>query len=152
MAVVDDTHIIWWRGYDGDVALDDGIGVWGGVLRNDDELLVLEDASEQREEISSVLQDRWEAEVPIRVEDLQPEVLAKAKCSRLPGALYKAIHRHAVAHNRDTYIDPASGYSVFSSVYLKRRPCCGNGCRHCPFGHSNVPGNQKQTGEKDLEW
>ena len=24
-------------------------------------------------------------------------------------------------------------------LYLRRRPCCGNGCRHCPHGHVNVP-------------
>ena len=40
---------------------------------------------------------------------------------------------------RDTYIDPDTGYSVFTQAYLKRRPCCGNGCRHCPWGHVNVP-------------
>jgi len=158
MAAVDDTTVTWWGGYDGEVTLDDGIGVWGGFLKHDgasstsDVILVSEDASEQIEETSALLQDRWEAEVPVRIEDLQPETLARARSSRLPGAVYKAIHRHAVAHNRDTYIDPASGYSVFSSVYLKRRPCCGNGCRHCPYGHINVPGNQKQMCDKDLEW
>lgn len=123
-----------------------------GASSTSDVILVSEDASEQIEETSALLQDRWEAEVPVRIEDLQPETLARARSSRLPGAVYKAIHRHAVAHNRDTYIDPASGYSVFSSVYLKRRPCCGNGCRHCPYGHINVPGNQKQMCDKDLEW
>jgi hypothetical protein len=22
---------------------------------------------------------------------------------------------------------------------LRRGTCCGNACRHCPFGHENVP-------------
>ena len=77
---------------------------------------------------TAALRERWEAEISVSVEDLPEDNLAKAKRSRLPGAMYKAIHRHAVANNRDTYIDPASGYSVFSEVYLKRRPSCGNGC------------------------
>ena len=57
----------------------------------------------------------------------------------LPLALAKALHRKAVTLGRDTYIDPPTGYSVFTSLYLRRRPCCGNGCRHCPHGHVNVP-------------
>ena len=66
----------------------------------------------------------------------------KAMRSTLPLALAKAVHRHAVKAEppRDTYIDPDTGYSVFTTAYLKRRPCCGNGCRHCPWGHVNVPG------------
>jgi len=85
------------------------------------------------------LQERWDAEVPLRVKDLPPEMLAKAQKSLLPGALYKTLHRQCVAKKRDTYIDPASGYSVFTQCYLKRRPCCGNACRHCPHAHVNVP-------------
>ena len=56
----------------------------------------------------------------------------------------KALHRHAIkcSPQRDTYIDPDTGYSVFTQAYLKRRPCCGNGCRHCPWGHVNVPKRQ----------
>jgi len=93
------------------------------------------------------LQERWDAEVPLRIEDLPPEILAKAQKSLLPGALYKALHRQCVTKKRDTYIDPASGYSVFTQCYLKRRPCCGNACRHCPHGHVNVP--KKNT---NLDW
>ncbi len=25
-------------------------------------------------------------------------------------------------------------------AHLKRGHCCGSGCRHCPYGHINVPG------------
>jgi hypothetical protein len=29
---------------------------------------------------------------------------------------------------------------VFTAWYhLKRGECCGNGCRHCPYDHVNVP-------------
>ena len=45
-----------------------------------------------------------------------------------------AAHDRAVASGAPTYIDPDSGYSVFTAVALRERgACCGNGCRHCPF-------------------
>lgn len=58
----------------------------------------------------------------------------------------RRLHQAAVAAGRDTYVDPGSGYCVFTSAALKKRPCCGNRCRHCPWGHKNVPkpGGQQQ--------
>jgi hypothetical protein len=44
---------------------------------------------------------------------------------------------------RDYYIDAHQMY-VFTSHYLLRRgKCCGSGCRHCPYGHENVPPSRK---------
>lgn len=35
------------------------------------------------------------------------------------------------------------GYVVFTEQYhLKRGHCCGNNCRHCPYGHKAVRGVQ----------
>ncbi len=49
------------------------------------------------------------------------------------------LHRLACDAARDTYIDPASGYQVLTSKALLRQgACCGNSCRHCPYGHINV--------------
>ncbi|PKF50254.1 hypothetical protein AT251_12835 [Enterovibrio nigricans] len=32
-----------------------------------------------------------------------------------------------------------NGYMVLSAWYLlKRGKCCGNGCRHCPYGHAST--------------
>ncbi len=157
MALIDARTIVIYGGYDGEVTVDECVGVWQGTLPPNKEQNVHSIPSVETAHITKKhtrLQERWEAEIPVRVEDLPPETLAKAKCSRLPGALYKALHRHAVAHNRDTYIDPDSGYSVFSQVYLKRRPCCGNACRHCPHGHINVPGKSKNclTSDSKIEW
>ena len=74
----------------------------------------------------------------------------------MPLAMAKALHRHALKCDppRHTYIDPGTGYSVFTQAYLKRRPCCGNGCRHCPWGHVNVVGKGKSKREEqdDLDW
>ena len=54
-------------------------------------------------------------------------------------ATWSMLHRLATLQGRYQYEDPASGYAVFTSTYLKKRPCCGFGCRHCPYGHANVP-------------
>jgi len=54
------------------------------------------------------------------------------------------LHRIACEKGQDTYIDPASGYQVLTShAHLKRGVCCGNRCRHCPFGYTNVPSERK---------
>ncbi len=38
----------------------------------------------------------------------------------------------------DYYWSP-EGYLVFTEKYhLKRGHCCGNSCKHCPFGHEAV--------------
>jgi diphthamide synthase (EF-2-diphthine--ammonia ligase) len=49
------------------------------------------------------------------------------------------LHRIACETGRDTYVDPVSGYQVLTSkALLKQGACCGNSCRHCPYGHINV--------------
>lgn len=53
------------------------------------------------------------------------------------------LHSIACREGRDTYVDPASGYQVLTSFALRRQGrCCGNSCRHCPYGHINVRGSQ----------
>ncbi|MBK8499543.1 MAG: hypothetical protein IPL52_12205 [Flavobacteriales bacterium] len=38
----------------------------------------------------------------------------------------------------DYYFSP-EGYLVFTEQYhLRRGYCCGNRCKHCPFGHEAV--------------
>ena len=49
------------------------------------------------------------------------------------------LHQAACDQGSNTYIDPASGYQVMTSkALLKQGSCCGNSCRHCPYGHINV--------------
>ncbi|HEV8593490.1 MAG TPA: DUF5522 domain-containing protein [Pyrinomonadaceae bacterium] len=37
-----------------------------------------------------------------------------------------------------------NGLMVLTETYLlKRDYCCGNACRHCPYGHVNVPDQSK---------
>lgn len=46
---------------------------------------------------------------------------------------------------RDSVLEPGdyyfeNGMMVFTERYhVKRGYCCGNGCRHCPYGHVAVP-------------
>ncbi|KAL9179378.1 hypothetical protein ACHAXT_008668 [Thalassiosira profunda] len=52
---------------------------------------------------------------------------------------YCKVHDEACRKKQDTYIDPKTGYSVFTEVaHLRRGKCCGSGCRHCPYNHVNV--------------
>jgi len=48
-----------------------------------------------------------------------------------------ACQGHPLIEGLDYTIE--DGHWVFSRWFLlKRGECCGNGCRHCPFGHVNV--------------
>jgi len=43
-------------------------------------------------------------------------------------------HDAAVREGREGYLDPATGFFVFTAETLKARgSCCGSGCRHCPY-------------------
>lgn len=45
-----------------------------------------------------------------------------------------ARHSRALRSGLSTYIDPGTGYSVFTADYLATRGyCCSNDCRHCPW-------------------
>ena len=46
-------------------------------------------------------------------------------------------HRKAVQSGQPGYIDSSTGLFVMTETYFRSRGgCCGNGCRHCPFGRS----------------
>lgn len=52
---------------------------------------------------------------------------------------FSTLHDKACLAGELTYIDPDSGYTVFTELaHKKRGKCCGSGCRHCPFSHENV--------------
>ena len=57
------------------------------------------------------------------------------------------LHRQAILDKQSTYIDPSTGFTVFTELtHLKRGKCCGNQCRHCVYGWSNVKnGNNSST-------
>ncbi|XP_076403638.1 uncharacterized protein C1orf53 homolog isoform X1 [Peromyscus maniculatus bairdii] len=44
-----------------------------------------------------------------------------------------------------SYVDPATGYVVFTRLaHLQRGACCGSACRHCPYGQVNVKDPSKK--------
>jgi ATP-binding cassette subfamily B (MDR/TAP) protein 1 len=56
------------------------------------------------------------------------------------------VHKSACAQGEATYLDPSTQYTVFTRDSLRKRgKCCGNGCRHCPFGHFNVSSEFRST-------
>ena len=39
----------------------------------------------------------------------------------------------------DYYINEEGWLVMTATYHLKRGYCCGSGCKHCPYGHVNVP-------------
>ncbi|KAF4083498.1 hypothetical protein AMELA_G00142110 [Ameiurus melas] len=59
--------------------------------------------------------------------------------------LIRRLHQDACKAGKTTYTDPGSGYTVFTEVaHKKRGGCCGNACRHCPYGQINVKDSSKK--------
>lgn len=59
----------------------------------------------------------------------------------------------ASAQGESYYVDPATGYRVFTGYgHRKRGQCCGNLCRHCPFAHEAVPLLQRLAGATQPCW
>jgi hypothetical protein len=45
-----------------------------------------------------------------------------------------AAHARAIREGEPRYLDPLSGYWVFTAAFLlDRGTCCESGCRHCPY-------------------
>jgi len=63
------------------------------------------------------------------------------------------LHEEACARGDATYIDPRTGFVVFTKIgLLKRDRCCGAGCRHCPFGHESVPTKRRGQRIQQAAW
>lgn len=70
------------------------------------------------------------------------QVLPSKRAREIPDI--EEIHALAVKQGQKQYIDPGTGYTVFSQLFMIERGwCCGSGCRHCPFGHQNLPTERK---------
>ena len=58
-----------------------------------------------------------------------------------------------MAEGQPSYKDPETGYAVFTRATLEARgKCCGCGCRHCPFQHSNVPVDERAGRIQNAAW
>ena len=55
------------------------------------------------------------------------------------------VHHRALCQKSTTYTDPCTGFLVFSErAHLQRGQCCGNLCRHCPYGWENARTDQRR--------
>lgn len=66
--------------------------------------------------------------------DRVPPLTARLDPARSDHAAIVAAHDRALARGEDGYLDPTTGYHVFTAQALwDRGACCHSGCRHCPF-------------------
>jgi|LakMenEpi03Aug12_release.lakeMendotaPanAssembly.Ray.scaffolds.fasta_scaffold2740044_1 hypothetical protein len=62
--------------------------------------------------------------------------------------MIRQLHEDACKQGADSYIDPSTGYKVFTSLYhLARGYCCDSMCRHCPYSDSER-GDGKESSNK----
>ena len=88
----------------------------------------------EEEKVLSMISTKQMDGIP-DVEDLANE--------RLIG--YSQLHEEACHAKKDVYLDPTTGYHVFTAhAHEKRGRCCGSGCRHCPYNHVNVKDKTKK--------
>ncbi|XP_077505293.1 uncharacterized protein C1orf53-like isoform X2 [Amblyomma americanum] len=58
--------------------------------------------------------------------------------------IYEA-HKLAIQRAEKSYIDPVTGFNVFTGLFhYLRGYCCGFGCRHCPYQHINAKDEVKE--------
>eukprot|EP00931_Biecheleriopsis_adriatica_P014767 TRINITY_DN116805_c0_g1_i1.p1 TRINITY_DN116805_c0_g1~~TRINITY_DN116805_c0_g1_i1.p1 ORF type:complete len:214 (-),score=39.27 TRINITY_DN116805_c0_g1_i1:44-685(-) len=110
--------------------------------------------AELEEELSSLLPPEgtmvssradWEAPHPLSLQEVQAfaaggdslagkalAAIERLAAEKQEAATWATLHRLALQHGRDRYQDPKTGYSVFTSAFLRKRKCCGYSCRHCP--------------------
>eukprot|EP00850_Spirogloea_muscicola_P016859 SM000140S00608 [mRNA] locus=s140:151582:159394:- [translate_table: standard] len=69
-------------------------------------------------------------------EFLSTETWVQPEC----GKDVEDAHTAACQAGSANYTDPQTGFAVFTERALQERGvCCGNRCRHCPYGHFNLP-------------
>lgn len=57
-----------------------------------------------------------------------------------------SAHAEAVRAGKLQYEDPATKYLVFTELAsFGRGFCCGNACRHCPYGHAHAPPGRRKA-------
>jgi len=74
--------------------------------------------------------------------------LGRLSEAKQPLASVAMMHRLATVRGRGQYVDPNTGFMVFTATYLKQRNCCNLGCRHCPHLSSRNAQVDKCKGEK----
>ncbi|KAF0698061.1 Aste57867_11309 [Aphanomyces stellatus] len=117
------------------------------------------DATREEESVASTpAATSWAPSTPLTWADIEADAafaddvveIDEMEDEDQPSERYRLLHRVACARGYVQYVDPTSGYTVFTSIFLQDRACCGYRCRHCPWGHKNVP--KHSTVNATLEW
>ena len=61
------------------------------------------------------------------------EVMIDSHITTYKQGVVRLLHSTAVKRGYGQYIDPATGFSVFTALFLKKRACCGNRCRYALY-------------------
>ena len=70
---------------------------------------------------------------------VSPSTSSSSSFSSTPLQDIEDLHQQAVLQGAKSYEDPETGFTVFTEIFhLQRGTCCGNQCRHCPYGWENV--------------
>nr|XP_061790921.1 uncharacterized protein C1orf53-like [Nerophis lumbriciformis] len=79
------------------------------------------------------------AELENALEGSPPESQPSSRELTEEELLIHRVHTEACQAKKQMYVDPSSGYKVFTEyAHLQRGKCCGSACRHCPYGQVNV--------------
>ena len=71
----------------------------------------------------------------------------------MPEEIADELHLKACQAQADTYVDPITGYQVFTAHALGALGwCCGSGCRHCPYAHAAIPLDKREQRIQQPAW
>lgn len=83
--------------------------------------------------------DCLKAQLLPKIEAKQQAILNKQSENDIAALYPRTAAPKKLVEGIDFYIE--NGLWVLTEwFHLKRGYCCGNKCRHCPYGHENVPG------------
>lgn len=61
-------------------------------------------------------------------------------------------HLLATKQGKKTYVDPVTGFEVYTLEYLVNRGyCCNQGCRHCPYSDPDISSINIDAAKDNLE-
>ncbi|XP_017268798.1 uncharacterized protein C1orf53 homolog [Kryptolebias marmoratus] len=112
------------------------------LLRKFSQRLVRMKPSEDRDSLgvrsSRTLEDRGDRGDRAAAEDTHTDSSTSQNFPEEELQIHR-IHREASQAKKQMYVDPSTGYKVFTEyAHLQRGKCCGSACRHCPYGQVNV--------------
>lgn len=77
---------------------------------------------------------------------------ARLDPARADHAAIVAAHEDAIERGQDGYLDPGTGYFVFTAqAHWDRGTCCRSGCRHCPYEPGPRAGRVRRQPERGTE-